>query len=319
MTSKTTNADPSKKITASSVRFIKLGTAGRWEETCITGQVPCIRLGFRSGQHEVSLRGDWNAVWRYWSTEGKKTKGKATEFTNQVRTFYTADACTLWITFWNRRLYWCFASPTVEELEDGTRIRRTLGKWSSSDVLGNDLLVDNLSGSLTKVQGFRGTICSVDQDAYLLKRLNGESLPEVEATVGALGALEESILALIRRLGWKDFELLCDLILTRAGWQRVGSLGRTQKTIDLELLSPVTALRAWAQVKSQADVETFTKYVGEFRSMSQYREMFFLVHSPSDDLEMIETDQNVHLIAGRRLAKLVVASGLTDWLVQKVR
>ena len=53
--------------------------------------------------------------------------------------------------------------------------------------------------------------------------------------------------------------------------------------------------------------------------MSQYREMFFLVHSPSEELETMETDQNVHLITGRRLAKLVVASGLTDWLVQKVR
>lgn len=141
------------KITAAVVKFIKLGRKGGWEEDCIKGKPQCIRIGFGSDQHAESLQGDWEAVRKYWRTTGDKTKGKATEFTNQVRTFYTADEKTLWITFWNRKLFWCFASKKVEELADGTRIRRVIGNWSSADCLGNELLVDNLSGALTKVQG----------------------------------------------------------------------------------------------------------------------------------------------------------------------
>jgi hypothetical protein len=307
------------KVTASAVRFIKLGKKGGWEETCINGKSPCIRIGFRSGQHAESLAGDWEAVRKYWRTTGGKTKGKATEFTNQVRTFYTADEQTLWITFWKRKLYWCFASQDVEELADGTRMRRTIGKWSCKDASGHELLVDNLSGALTKVQGFRGTICGVVQGPYLLKRLNGESLQEVEDTVTALGTLEDMVEKLVCCLGWKDFELLADLIFARAGWQRTGALGRTQKTVDLELLAPVTGKRAIVQVKSQAGIDTLEDYTVQFRAMSQYQEMFFVVHTPTPELDAFEPEDGVHLLTGRRLAKLVVASGLVDWLVQKVR
>lgn len=306
-----------KKVKASAVRFIKLGREGGWEQSCIEGSPPCIRIGFRSSQHAESLAGDWTAVRTHWVTKGGKTPGKATEFTNQVRTFYTANEKTLWITFWRRKLWWAFAASGVVELKDGTRIRQVLGKWSSTDILGKDLLVENLSGALTKVQGFRGTICRVEESAYLLKRLNGEALLEVEAVVNAKQALEESVASLIRRLTWKDFELLADLVFTRAGWQRVSSLGKTQKTIDIELLSPVTSKRALVQVKSQADASTFQRYSEQFREMSQYDELFFVVHTPDPELADLLTEPGVHLLSGVRLAKLVVSSGLTDWLVAK--
>ncbi len=145
------------KLNPSRVRFIKLGKSGSFEKECIDGSSPYIRIGFRSNQHQESLNGDWDAVLKYWSTTGKKTKGKATEFTNQVKAFYTDDERTLWITFYQRMLYWCFASSKVEELPDGSRIRRTLGPWSNCDAKNNELHLDNLSGALTKVQGFRGT------------------------------------------------------------------------------------------------------------------------------------------------------------------
>jgi len=304
-----------KRIEASNVRFIKLGGKGKWEADCIEGSDPCIRLGFRSKQHRESLLGDWDAVWKYWSTTGGKTKGKATEFTNQVKAFYTLDEKTLWITFYKRKLYWCYASKVVTEMPDKTRVRRTLRPWSCLDANGNPLLIDNLSGAFTKVQGFRGTICSVDQETYLLKRLNGEAIQEIEDAVILLGELESVVERLIRCLGWKDFELLSDLFFTRAGWQRISSLGRTQKTIDLELLAPVTGKRALVQVKSQADLESFWKYKADFESMMQYDEMYFIVHSPTPELSEHETESPVFLITGSRLAKLVVSAGLVDWLI----
>ncbi len=309
---------PKQKIAASTVRFIKLGKKGQYEKECIEGAFPCIRLGFRSNQHKESLAENWDAVFRYWNTTGGKPKGKATEFTNQVKTFYTANEKTLWITFYKRKLHWCFASRVVEELPNGARIRRTLGAWSCHDLNGQELYADNLSGNLTKVQGFRGTICAVEQEVYLLQRLNGKRLPQVERAESCLSHLEESIESLVQLLGWKDFELLCDMIFTQAGWQRVSSLGKTQKTIDFELLSPVTGKRAFVQAKSQADLDTFLDCKAQFEAMDQYDEMYFVVHTPSKNLAKHQPDAPVVLLTADRLARLVVSAGLAQWLIRKV-
>lgn len=305
------------RISASQVRFIKLGSRGEWEQECIEGPSPCIRLGFQSNQHRECLAGQWEAVLRYWSTVGGKSRGKATEYTNQIKTFYTADEQTLWITFFRRKLYWCFASRVVEELPDQTRIRETLGPWSSVDTQGNDLYVDGLSGALTKVQGFRGTICTVEHEAYLLQRLNCELPAEVVLATASLTKLEQALQPLITKLGWKDFELLCDLIFTQAGWQRVSSLGKAEKTIDMELLSPVSGRRAMVQVKSQAGLDTFLEYQAKFEERSVCDEMYFVVHTPNKALANHQVEPPLFILTTERLAKLVVSSGLSQWLIQK--
>ena len=305
-----------QKITASRVQFIKLGEKGKWEKDCIEGLSPCIRLGFRSKQHQESLEGKWDAIWQFWHTFGK-TEGKATEFTNQVKAFYTATEKTLWITFYKRKLWWCFTSEQVQELPDEGRIRKTLAPWSCKDLLGHDLHVDGLSGALTKVQGFRGTICKVTQADYLLERLNGVYPAEVREAEEFLRTLENSIEKLIPRLGWKDFELLCDLIFTQAGWQRISALGKTEKTIDMELQSPVTHKRAVVQVKSEANLKTFLNYKQRFADLDEDAEAYFVVHKPTADLVAYESDGTVFLLTGNRLAELVVSSGLSKWLIQK--
>ncbi len=248
----------------------------------------------------------------------KKTPGIVTANVNQVKAFYTLPATTLWITFFKRKLYWCFADADVRELPDGSRIRSVIGKWSSTDALGRELLVENLSGALAKVQGFRGTICTVKQASYLLRRLNGEVHPELAAAAKTLEQLEQAMVPLIRSLGWKDFELLADLVFTRAGWQRLGALGKTEKSIDLDLLSPVNGRRAFVQVKSEADLKTFLKHKRIYERMSQFDEMYFVVHSPTPDLAAHPATPRVTLLLDDRLAKLVVAAGLTRWVLQKL-
>ena len=274
-----------QRVTASEVRFIKLGGKGEWEQECIESSNPCIRLGFRSNQHNECLAGNWEDVYNYWHKTEGKTAGKATEYTNQVKAFYELDETSVWITFYKRKLFWCRVSrEVIEWSDDKTRIRRTIGKWSSQDINGHELHIDNLSGALTKVQGFRGTICRVDAVDYLLKKINGEVSPEIIEAEKSLHQLERSLEILIQKLGWKDFELLTDLIFTQAGWQRLSSLGKTEKSIDLDLLSPVTGKRAFVQVKSQASLETFLRYKADFENMNQYDEMYFVVHSPTQEL-----------------------------------
>jgi hypothetical protein len=265
---------------ATGARFIKLGAKGKWEQYCIESTPGTIRLGFINPHHEACLAGEWEAVTEFMLTERKKTKGKATEITNQVRDFYTLDESTIWITFYRRQLYWCVASPRVVELDDGSRIRETIGGWKNTSVRGTKLSVETLSGSLTRTQGFRGTICSVAAIEYLKLRLCDEVLPEVQSALESLQMLEFSLVALIRGLNWKDFELLCDLVFANAGWQRIASLGGTEKSIDLDLMSPVTGRRLFVQVKSEANKDTFDRYLQDFGGLEQYDEMYFIVHSP---------------------------------------
>lgn len=49
------------------------------------------------------------------------------------------------------------------------------------------------------------------------------------------------------RLTLQDLEFLLDLIFQRSGWQRVGQVGRPQKTVDLELILPATGETAFAR------------------------------------------------------------------------
>lgn len=307
------------KIEPTDARFIKLGRKGSWEKSCIEANPGTIRLGFNNPLHHECIRGEWDTVHDYWLNSKKKTPGKATEITNQIKDFYTLDESTLWVTFYRRQLYWCFAQPDVRQDDDGTRSRETISGWRCKSVGGGTLSVETLSGTLTKTQGFRGTICSLDAFDYLTHRLNDELLPEVETAQKRLKKLEATLAELIRSLNWKDFELLCDLIFSNAGWQRIATLGGTEKGIDLDLLSPVTGRRLFVQVKSQSNKKTFLKYLAEFDAHSQYDELYFIVHSPKGDVRKWSegNDPKIKVFSAQDIARLTVSADLIDWLIKK--
>ncbi len=216
--------------------FIKLGRKGAWEELCIENNT--IMLGFHNPLHSECLNGEWDKVYKYWIDQGRR-KNEATKIKNQIKWFYESDEETLWITFFKRRMYWCFAEKEVTQQADGTRIRKVKGAWKNVDVQGSPLRLENLSGKLTKVQGFRGTICRVHEHEYLIRRINHRKLPKVEKAEQTLATLLRDIEPLIKNLTWKDFELLVDLIFTHAGWQRISTRGKTEKSLDLDLMSRV--------------------------------------------------------------------------------
>lgn len=303
---------------ATTARFIKLGASGEWEAECIRAP-GTIRLGFNNPLHQSCLDGDWDALTAFMRENRGKTKGKATEITNQVRDFYSLDESVLWITFYRRQLFWCFAASEITQLEDGTRIRKALNGWSNRSIGGSDLFIESLSGSLTKTQGFRGTICSVEAFEYLKRRLCDEVLPEVDAARECLSNLHVSLVPLIRSLNWKDFELLCDLIFSNAGWQRIATLGGTEKSIDLDMVSPVTQRRLFVQVKSHAAQDTFRRYLDEFEGHDQYDEMYFIVHSSKGDALTWSNgcDGKIKVLVADDVARLTVSAGLIDWLIRK--
>ena len=303
-------------VNPSQIRFIKLGKGGMWEKDCIEGSSPSVRFGFDNPHHEDCLRGDWEKLEQYWRQH--KRPAEVTKIVSQTKDFYMLGADALWITFYNRKLYWCFADTTVNELEPhGSRLRMAIDKWRCTDTTGSTLFVDSLSGRLTKIQGFRGTICNVHEREYLLARLNGASQKDVQDAAANLESLKVSIAPLIQRLHWKDFELLVDLILTRAGWQRLSPLGKTEKSIDLEMHLPVTGRRAFVQVKSSATLQELKDYTVKYRAMDQYEEMLFVVHTADPSLREHAKEEEVTFLGLEEVASLAVDSGLTQWLIQK--
>lgn len=304
------------KIQPQKVRYIKLGIGGEWEQWCFENNA--IRLGYVSPYHEESKSGEWDIVRSYWLKERNGNQGAATRDLNQIRDFYELSEDDLWVTFYKRKLYWCKSSHIVEKLDDGSRIRRNIVPWSCESISGNPLTIENIDGRVTKVQGFRGTICGIELQDYLISKINGELQHEVETAKNNLANLKNSTKDLIQGLWWNDFELLIDLIFSSSGWQRISVLGKTEKDIDLDLFSPVTQKRAFVQIKSKANANTFIEYKNLFLEYGQYDEMYFVVHTSSNDLHNIsQSESNIHLMDLDRIADLVINAGLINWLITK--
>lgn len=297
------------------IRFIKLGEGGCWEKSCIEEE-NTIRFGYE-GKHAECLLGEWDKLYDFWFSN-RKDAGAATRDVNQIRDFYELSDSDIWITFYKRKLYWCKAEKAITELGDGTRIRKVIGKWNSYSVNGKPLAIENIDGRVTKVQGFRGTICTVNQSEYLVRKINGQDQPDVEKAKESLSELKKDLRTLVQGLWWKDFELLVDLIFTKSGWQRISVLGKTEKDIDIDIFSPVTRKRAFVQIKTATTPNEIDSYYDRFKAYDQYDEMYMVYHTLNGNVsEKIATDFSVHLIDIERISELVIHTGLIDWLMTK--
>lgn len=303
-------------INPKKVYYIKLGRSGEWEKDCLeVSQI--IKLGYHRVPDELCRKGKWGEVHKIMQ-DIREDVGTATRDTNQVRDFYESDEQTLWITFLGDRLYWCFSKPEITTLPDNSKSRPVIGKWSSCDILGQPLQKTQLSGALLRVEGFRGTICMVKEFEYLVDKINCVERPEIENARLAKVEFEGKIERLIHELTWKDFELLADLLFRQAGWQRMGTLGKTQKTIDLDLYSPMTDERILVQVKSSANLsklQNFRKGIGDFQDFDR---AYFLVHTPVNDLIESKVQDDIEVWLPTDIARRVVMFGLAEWVIRKV-
>lgn len=304
------------RIIADKVLFIKLGQGGEFETDCIVND-QTLRLGYNTVDHNLCVNGKWDLVHKYFLEEENATQGVATNHTNQIKQFYENDSRTLWLTFFKNKLWWSFSTAEITLLSDKTKTRPVIGKWSDKDINGELLISGNLSGKLLKTQGFRGTICKVPEEQYALQKINCEQLREVVEVEKATNELKDKLSILIKNLQWKDFETLIDLIFRQAGWQRVSETGKTQKTLDLELLAPVTGERAIVQIKSQSDLKQFLYYQDQFATMTDYDKFFYVVHSAKNSLTNYENETSTILYFGDKVADLTINSGLLEWVIKR--
>ena len=300
------------------VRYIKLGAGGSWEKECLEKGI--IRIGFGTAHPNRLLlceKRSWDELAASFTAEGKD-KGTSTRFTKELRLFFEDDGSTLWITFMLGCLYWGMVeSAQAEAHADGAGVLRHLkGGWRGTDIHGSPLSKDRLSGALTKLAAYRGTSCDVDVAAYVTRRINAEKMPQVERALAASQELTASAPELMRMLTPQDFELLVDLVFTASGWRRIGVVGRTQDTVDLELVLPSTRERAFVQVKSKTKATELAEYVAKLGERADlYNRMFYVYHSGQ---ATTPDDRRVTLIGPELLAGMVLEAGLMGWLIEKV-
>ena len=288
------------------VRYIKLGEGGMWEKECRDRNI--VRFGFGSANPKrfpLCSAGLWDALKQSFLAEGMK-KGTATRFTNETQIFFEDDGSTLWITFIGGHLCWGFLTAgTPEPHTDGDGVYRTVKDgWLRTDLNGEPLTKDRLSGALTKLAAYQGTSCGVEEEDYVVRRINGDKIPQVERAVAALETMKASVLELMRKLGPRDFEILVDLVFTSSGWRRLGKVGGPQKTLDLDLMLPSTGHKAFVQVKSTTTSAELAEYVAQLDQHDSYDWMFYVFHSGK-----AETETNGYLLSAQ-------ADFLRWWLTQ---
>jgi hypothetical protein len=206
-------------------------------------------------------------------------------------------------------------ASSAQPSDDGRGVWRLVsGGWKHTDINGDALTKERLAGSLTKLAAYRGTSCSVDVADYVIRRINGLKLPDVEKAIHALSEIHSAVIGLIRLLEPKDFELLVDLVFAASGWRRLGVVGKTQKTLDLDLMLPSTGERAFVQVKSRTTSHELAEYVTALDQAGPFDRMFFVYHTGAISTD----DDRIVVIGPDKLSEMVVEAGLTSWLIRKV-
>ena len=303
-------------IAPTAVRYIKLGSGGAWAAQSLAEGF--VAFGYHSIPHEVCLQQDWDEVRRLLDDRG--SEGAKTAGVNEVEAFYEMPDTCLWVTIADGHLWWTFAAPEViwfGGFDEGgpSRGRPVVDRWRNTDINGKPLRVASLSSKLTKVANFRATICTIKEEAYLLRRINGIEEPVVGLARAARERMIDVAVDMIRGLHWADFETLSDLIFARSGWQRSTPVGGTMADIDLIMEQPTTGERAFVQVKSEAGQAVLDDYIARFRASGCDR-FFFVCHSAQGSLTL-PAEKTLHLFEGPRLADAAVKNGLFDWLIER--
>ena len=178
--------------------------------------------------------------------------------------------------------------------------------------------VDMIPGKISQLQGFRATLCKVNYIELLQRTLNGTRSPEATAISVSASSLSQLLANAIKELHWKDFETLVDMVFRNAGWMRVSVLGQQAKGYDLILQEPIIGERYVVQVKSQAGLAELLSTISNF-STDDFRKLFFVVHSPDDDLSgATDIPKHVEIVTPLRLGELALDAGLVAWIEEKV-
>lgn len=284
-----------EKIEFNRAYYLKLGKKGKWEDALVDGDKA--RIGWK----EISITDIHSQNWKkidkeiekQFSKEGKKSG--ATQDFNALKNFCEATDKDIFVTFYDSKLYWCFLKNGKIRKDAVSKYRRTKIKWQCTDINGKILSLNQISGRISKTQGFRATLCSIKETDTLYRIINALKNPICEDIVSKKFDLVESIQKAIIELHWKDMEILTDLVFRQTGWKRNSMLGEKMKYMDLELEEPITKELYQVQVKAKAGKNDFDEYCAQFSDLG-FKKLFFVVFCPEKSLKNVKAPENVEII-----------------------
>jgi len=303
-------------INSKNVYYVKLGRNGVWEKSSLKKSL--IRIGWTRQTLSDINSGRWNKIQRQIEKHAAD-KGSATRDRRALQMLCESTPDDLWVSFHANHLWWCkVGDPKIHQ--DKTSKYRKVQGWNCNDLFGKPLLITQIPGSLAKLQRFQGTICKVKEAEDLKRLINRQHSSEYVAILHSREDLCRHVETGIRRLHWKDFETLVDLLFRQTGWRRVSLLGETMKFSDIELEEPITGDMYQVQVKSSATFREFKEYSDNFTG-GKYRKLFFVVHTPDQKLsDLAQTDSSqVEVLLPRKIAEMAVDLGLVNWLMNRIQ
>lgn len=297
--------------------FIKLGEKGLWEKSSI--EEAKIRIGYDHQTLDDINKQKWVVI-RKKLSQISSNESTLTKDLNDLKTLFQSTKDDIWITFYSSRLWWCRVGAPKIFQDKTSKYRKVDDSWHDSDVDGNTLYINRISGKISKTQGYRGTRCTIHEIDELKRILNNTPSVEYNDILEAKTTLIKAIQKGLKQLHWKDFETLIDLVFRHAGWRRISVVGETMKYVDLELEEPITGDLYQVQIKSSASLQDFNSYKKDF-SKKNFRKLYFVVHSPERSLENYNSDslKDVELLLSHRLSEMIADAGLSNWLMNKIK
>lgn len=306
------------KVNFKNAFYLKLGKGGKWEEELKKGSKA--RIGWQNVDIIDIQNENWDnirdSINKEFENNGK-SRGATQDF-NALKLFCDATEEDIFITFSDGKLYWCQLENTQIQKDDISKYRTTKVKWSSTDIKGKTLFINQISGRISKTQGFRATLCKVEEKESLRRIINAEIPQIVEQIQLKKNSLCESLLIALKDLHWKDLEILADLVFRQSGWRRISLSGEQMKYIDMELIDPITKEKFQVQVKASATKQNFEEYAEKFSSQS-FSKLFFVTFNPDSSLIKYKNEyDNVQLLKGLELTELIIDLGLTNWVLDQI-
>jgi len=304
-----------------SVRFVKNGEGGRWWGAALANQQ--VHLGWSGISKELLLNPDFSKIEAIQRAR-YGTRNGATQDLNQLHDLLETPSRHVWVTFQGGYMWWCtvrdgaIINPDGEGLHQGNFWLACDRSWSNQSLDGKWLAISDLPGTVTRTAGFRGTVCTPRGWQSILRIIRDDQDADAVKAAQARAEYERAIHTVVKRLSWKDFEQLIELILARTGWIRVSTPEKSREGIDIAAENLTAKEIAFVQVKSSATQKVLDDYVDRFQEQRDfYARMIFAVHSPSGDL-IPPVDSAVQLWKCDRLAELVVRLGLGEWVESRL-
>lgn len=306
------------KVDFQNAFYLKLGRQGMWESELKNGNKA--RIGWSNIKSEDIRNKDWKKIHKdiELDFESRDKKNGVTQDYNALKSFCEATENDVFITFSDGLLYWCMLSSDVIQEDNSSKYRYLKHNWRNTDIKGNVLRINSISGKITKTQGYRATLCSIEEKDALKRIINCEVNPIVAQIIQKETELQNLLVKAFSELYWKDCEILTDLIFNQSGWKRISIVGKSMQYMDIELENSITKERYQVQVKAKASAKDFIIYA-EIFSQKNYSKMFFVSFNNDISLEKYKNEyENVVLLKGNELATLIISLGLTSWVVDKL-